>query len=125
MASLEDRVGSIDEITAVGKDALPLKDIIAPEEEKLWLEELISLEETVGERRGPDSEVEALDLTNSLVVEALIVGGKTGSLLVSGKLLVAEVRTLLMDCDEAKPDVSTDFDNEFLVDSTGVSVEDA
>lgn len=30
-----------------------------------------------------------------------------------------------MDCDEAKPDVSTDFDNEFLVDSTGVSVEDA
>lgn len=62
MASLEDRVGSIDEITAVGKDALPLKDIIAPEEDKLWLEELISLEETIGslEETAGSLETEAL-----------------------------------------------------------------
>ncbi|CRK46378.1 hypothetical protein BN1723_007032 [Verticillium longisporum] len=125
IASLRDRVGSLDETTTVGKDAVPLEEIIAPEEDKLWLRELISLEETVGERRGPDSEVEALDLTKSIVVEPLILGGKAGSLLVSGKLLVAEVRTLLMDRDEAMPDVPTDFDNESLADSTGVSVEDA
>ncbi|RNJ53610.1 hypothetical protein D7B24_001621 [Verticillium nonalfalfae] len=96
MAALGDRVGSIDETTAVGK-----------------------------ERRGPDSEIETLDLTKSPVVEALKLGEKAGSLLVTGKLWVAEVRTLLMDRDEAMPDVSTDFDDGSLADSTGLSVEDA
>ncbi|EEY16826.1 predicted protein [Verticillium alfalfae VaMs.102] len=96
MAALGDRVGSIDETTAVGK-----------------------------ERRGPDLEIETLDLTKSPVVEALKLGEKAGSLLVTGKLWVAEVGTLLMDRDEAMSDLSTDFDDGSLVDSTGVTVEDA